>query len=284
MNGLLRDLSQSMMGGVGIDTEGRKMTDSKGPRKLCITSGKGGVGKTTLTVNLAYALADDGRKVLIVDGDLGLANVDVLLGLSVERTIRDVLDGGADPLESVVPVSERVDVLPASSGVPDMVTLSPQEQGQLEAVLQTIMEHYDYVLLDTAAGIGPSVLWFNDFADHTIVVTGPDPASLTDAYALIKVLQREYGRERFHVIVNFVTSDREARRIQETLTGVTARFLGLRPFYLGGILRDQAVIQAARAQRPFIKQYPDHPAARSILEVAAAIRRWDDDSVSRNRE
>jgi flagellar biosynthesis protein FlhG len=258
---------------MSIAVEGRKMTDSRGdrPARLCISSGKGGVGKTSLTVNLAYALAASGKRVLIVDGDLGLANVDVLLGLPVEKTIRDVIDGTVDPLDSVIEVSAGVGVLPASSGVPEMVSLGPEEQTQLGDLLTSIMAPYDYVLMDTAAGIGPSVLWFNTFADHNLIITGPDPASLTDAYALIKVLHRDHGRDRFHVIVNFVMSEREATRIHESLAGVTARFLGLKPIYLGGIPRDTSVIQSARSQRPFVQQFVRQPAARAVLLLAERI-------------
>ena len=132
------------------------MTTKKDPVTLCITSGKGGVGKTSLAVNLAFALANKGLRVLVVDGDLGLANVDVLLGLSVKRTIRDVLDSGADPSETVVHLERNLGVLPASSGVPEMVTLGPEEQTRLGNVLTSIASHFDYALMDTAAGIGPA--------------------------------------------------------------------------------------------------------------------------------
>lgn len=251
------------------------MVASKSPSTICITSGKGGVGKTSLTVNLAYALSQSQNRVLIVDGDLGLANVDVLLGLPVEKTIRDILDNDQDPLESVVRVTSRIGLLPSSSGVPEMVTLGPDEQTRLGDLLNLIMGHFDYVLVDTAAGIGPSVLWFNSITDHNVVITGPDPASLTDAYALIKVLYKEYNRGVFHVIVNFVANEREARRIYETLSNVTVQFLGLRPKYMGGIPRDRAVIKAAREQRPFVEKSPHEVAARAVLQVADRIMALD---------
>ncbi len=251
------------------------MLSAKGPLTLSITSGKGGVGKTSLTVNLAYAIAGHEKSVLIVDGDLGLANIDVLLGLQVQQTIRDILEGGRDPQAAVVEVAPGVAVLPASSGVPDMVTLGLDEQARLGEVIHSIMDHYDYVLVDTAAGIGPSVLWFNNLTEYSLVVTGPDPASLTDAYALIKVLQHEYGREEFHVVVNFVTSEQEALQVFETLAGVTYRFLGLRPVYVGSVPRDNAVIKAARQQSPFIRKFPREKASRAIVNIAARIMRWN---------
>jgi len=182
------------------------------PVTLCVTSGKGGVGKTSLAVNLAFALAQRGQHVLIVDGDLGLANVDVLLRLSVQRTIRDVLESGADPLEAVIYLERNLGVLPASSGVPEMVTLGPEEQAQLGEALTSISSHFNYVLVDTAAGIGPSVLWFNNFVNHNIIVLTPDPTSLTDAYALIKILARDYNRNRFYLVLNLVTSEQEGRQ------------------------------------------------------------------------
>jgi len=248
------------------------MENSSDPVTICITSGKGGVGKTSVAVNVAFALAQQRQRVLIIDGDLGLANVDVLLGLSVNRTIRDVLESESNPLDSVIYLEPNLGVLPASSGVPEMVTLGPQEQAQLGDILLPIIENFDYVLVDTAAGIGPSVLWFNNFVHHNIVILTPDPTSMTDAYALIKILARDYRRNQFHMVLNFVASDKEAQHIFETLSRVAQKFLSIRLNYLGNVPQDKAVVKAVREQFPFVKQSPGGKAALAIHSLADRIR------------
>lgn len=208
---------------------------------------------------------------LLVDGDLGLANVDVLLALPVRKTIRDVLAVHSDPLESVVHVEPNLGILPASSGVPEMVTMGPQEQAQLGDILQPIVSRFDFVVVDTAAGIGPSVLWFNSFVAHNLVVLTPDPTSMTDAYALIKVLSRDYQRSLFHMVLNLVASDQEAQQAFMTLSNVARKFLGLDLNHLGTIPQDKAVLRAVREQIPFIKQTPPGRAAVAVQALADRI-------------
>lgn len=243
----------------------------KPPVMLCVTSGKGGVGKTSLTVNMAFALSRQGHRVLIVDGDLGLANIDVLLALNVKQTIRDVLERGGDPMEAVVYVEPNLGILPASSGVPEMVALGPDDQQQLGDILGSISTHFDYVLLDTAAGIGSSVLWFNSFAARNIVVVTPDPTSLTDAYALIKVLSRDYGLDSFFLLINQAASEQEGRQTYETLSRVAKQFLNLDTTFLGAIPLDKAVTRAVREQSPFILAAPQSKAAQALFQVAARV-------------
>ena len=239
----------------------------------CISSGKGGVGKTCLAVNLAFALANQEKRVLLVDGDLGLANVDVLLGLEVRANVRDILDRGADPLETVVAVTPSLGVLPASSGVPEMANLGPDDQDLLGEVLRTVAAPFDHVLVDTAAGLGPAVLWFNTLADYSLVVTTPDPTALTDAYALIKVLARHYQHRHFQVIINNVQGEMEARQTFETLEQAAARFLDLHLNYLGAVPADPAVKRALRSQAPFLEQSPQSPASQALKTMAARMMR-----------
>jgi len=243
-----------------------------GPVTFCITSGKGGVGKTSVTVNLAFALAHNGQRVLIVDGDLGLANVDVLLRLSVQKTLRDILESDRDPMEAVVFVEPNIGILPASSGVPEMVTLGPDEQSELGNILNSISGHFDFVLVDTAAGIGPSVLWFNNFVDYNIIIITPDPTSMTDAYALIKIMARDYDRDRFHLVLNSVSSEQEAHQIYENLAKVAQKFLNLRLQFLGFVPSDKSVLKGVREQKPFIQQSPQSSAARAIFALAERVR------------
>jgi flagellar biosynthesis protein FlhG len=248
------------------------MLQSQKPTMLCLSSGKGGVGKTSLAVNLAVALSRMGKRVLVVDGDLGLANVDILLKISVKTTIRDILDKDINPLSAVVEVEPNLGVLPASSGVPEMVNLGPEEQVQLGNVLRSIAVHFDFVILDTAAGIGPSVLWFNSFADHNIIVLTPDPTSLTDAYALIKVLSRDYQRQHFYLLLNQVEDEQESRQTFNSLAQVASKFLQLQLHYLGAVPRDPAVRKAVHHRVPFVKQAPQSKAAKAILGLAGRIQ------------
>jgi flagellar biosynthesis protein FlhG len=240
-------------------------------RKLCITSGKGGVGKTSFAVNVAFALAHKGHHVLLIDGDLGLANVDVLMGLSVTSNVRHMLEGDADPLQTVVFVEENLGVLPATSGVPEMVALGPDDQTRLGRLLDGLANHFDYVLMDTAAGIGPSVLWFNNFVDHNLVLLTPDPTSLTDAYALIKTLAREFHRDNFQLILNFARDEQEAHQVFARIQTVAKKFLDVEVAFLGAIPDDDAVNKAVRQQLPFIQGLPQSKAAQAVQHLAAKI-------------
>jgi flagellar biosynthesis protein FlhG len=250
--------------------------DKKGlklPVTVSLTSGKGGVGKTSLTVNLAVALSRGGKQVLIIDGDLGLANVDVLLRIQVDKNLRDVIENGEDPSNVVVAVGPGLGVLPASSGVPAMLSLGQREQSLLEKLLRKVSSRYDLVLVDTAAGIGPSVLWLNSFADHPVIVVTPDPTSMTDAYALIKVLARDYEREELHVVVNGLSSSMEGREVFGTLKSVAERFLQVRLHHLGSVPQDPEVARAVRRQVPFLETSPETPAARAVLELSEAVEK-----------
>jgi flagellar biosynthesis protein FlhG len=241
------------------------------PKFFCITSGKGGVGKTCLAVNLAFALAHQRRRVLLVDGDLGLANVDVLLALEVKATMRDILDRGANPDAALISVHPCLDVLPASSGVPEMANLGPDDQDLLGETLLTMAAPFDYVLLDTAAGLGPAVLWFNAIADHSLVVVTPDPTALTDAYALIKVLAQSYQRRHFGIVLNCVQGEREARQTFDTLARAAARFLDLNLDCLGAVPSDPAVSKAVREQIPFFELAPQSSATQALIDLVGRL-------------
>jgi flagellar biosynthesis protein FlhG len=243
------------------------------PKFWCITSGKGGVGKTCLAVNLAFALAHQGKRVLLVDGDLGLANVDVLLKLEVRATVRDILDQDADPLKTVIPVHPCLGVLPASSGVPEMANLGPEDQAVLGEVLKQVAAPFDHVLVDTAAGLGPAVLWFNTLADYSLVVVTPDPTALTDAYALIKVLAQHYQYRRFLVVLNCVQGEKEARKTFESLDQAASRFLDLHLDYLGSVPADSAVKKALRAQTSFLEEFPESRASQALNSIAGRMMR-----------
>jgi len=249
---------------------------------LCISSGKGGVGKSSLTVNLAFSLLYLGERVLIVDGDLGLANVDIMLGISAKRTIQDVIERSGDPMQSIVYPDPNLGVLPASSGVPHMVALGPDEQEKIGEILSGFCPFFSCVLIDTAAGIGSSVLWFNAFAQHNVVLLNADPTSLTDVYALIKILSHDYGRKRFHVLLNSVSSENEARQAYETLSKAASKFLSLNLNYFGAIPKDEAVQNAVRRQVPFVQGAPKSAAALAVHTIAKKVQALKKSGVSRS--
>lgn len=240
----------------------------KSPPILCISSGKGGVGKTTFSVNLAAALAAKGAKILLVDGDLGLGNVDVVLGLQVNHTLRENVQEGRDLSSILIEAEKNLFVLPASSGVPEMASLSHEDQHLLTNVLDDIIKDFDMVLVDTAAGIGDSVLWFNQWAHDTVMILTPDPTSLTDGYALMKVLASRHGKKEFQLVINNVKTKKEAHTTFTNMASVLEQFLQVTPSYLGPLPKDSRVIQAIRSQKPFILATPDCQAAKAIRVIA----------------
>ncbi len=247
--------------------------DEMKPTIISITSGKGGVGKTSVAVNLAYALMSKGHRVLLVDGDLGLANVDILLGISAQTTIRTVLDGEADPLDAVLYLKPNLGILPAGSGVPEMVSLGKDQQIKLTTLLSDMASHFDYVLVDTAAGIGPSVLWLNHFASHNIIVLTPDPTSLTDAYAIIKTIYNQFNRTLFYIVLNLIRDSKEGQKAYKTLENVARQFLNLELQYMGAVPEDRAVKEAVRRQLPFIQKTPQCRAAKAVALLAERIEK-----------
>ena len=226
--------------------------DNLSPQIIAVSSGKGGVGKTTFSVNLGIALARQNKNVLLVDGDLGLANVDVALGLNVRHTLQETIEDGRNLSAVVVEVFPHFHVLPASSGVPEMASLAYEDQAYLLNALEEIGNQFDYIIVDTAAGIGDAVLWFNNWAHTNIVILSPDPTSMTDAYALIKVLVTRYSKKSFYLVVNNVKSIKEGQGVFANINAVLNRFLKITPFYLGAIPQDSNVVQAIRTQTPLL--------------------------------
>ncbi|MBI5418799.1 MAG: MinD/ParA family protein [Deltaproteobacteria bacterium] len=240
-------------------------------RVFSVTSGKGGVGKTSIVTNLAVAFAKMGRRVLIIDADLGLANVDILLGLTPAANIHSLLRGERRIEDILTEGPCGVRVLPASSGIYELTHLSAEQRISLLSHLDALEDRFDTVLIDTGAGIASNVMYFNAAAQEIIVVVTPENTSIADAYALIKVLTQNFGEKHFHVLLNMVQNEFEAINTFRKIERAAARFLNLSLNYSGFILRDENVRKAANAQKALVEEYPVTPASRSIRFVAEGL-------------
>jgi flagellar biosynthesis protein FlhG len=237
-------------------------------RVIAVTSGKGGVGKTHVSCNLALLAARTGRRVMVLDADLGLANADIVLGVEPHRHLGHLLDGSA-PLQDVLAAGpEGVHVLAASTGVQELTRLDDAQKLRLVTALDYIEDQFDLVIVDCGAGIGDNVLFFAGAAQEAILVVSPEPTSLTDAYATVKVLSQQAGVEHFQVVVNPVPTEAHGREVWERLTRVTDRFLGARVSFLGHIPRDENLQRALMAQRPLVQLFPRSPSARALQALA----------------
>src|ERR671927_145407 len=238
---------------------------------LSFTSGKGGVGKTHIVVNLAYALQSLGARVMLLDADLGLANVDVLLGLAPRFTIQDVLEGHKALDDVLVTGPAGMLILPATSGVPELADLNEVQRLQLLTVLENLEQDIDFLLIDTGAGISANVMYFNMAAQDIVVVVTPEPTSITDAYALMKVLCTKYDEKHFKVIMNNVAHANEAKEAFRRLHLVAERFLNVSLDYLGFILHDASFSQAVRQQKALLDIYPSSAAAPGFRALARQL-------------
>jgi len=211
---------------------------------IAVSGGKGGVGKTALTVNLGAALAQRGQRVLLLDGDLGLANIDVQLGLTPRHTLQHVLSGERTLAEVIQSVGERLHVVPAASGVARMARLGSAEHAAIVQAFATLPQAFDTLLVDTAAGIGEQVLQMASAAAHVLIVLCDEPASLTDAYGLIKVLSRECGVRRFQVLANRVAVGESGEALFRRLQKVTDRYLDVQLTFAGEVPEDPLLLKA----------------------------------------
>ena len=243
-------------------------------RVIAVTGGKGGVGKTSVSINLATGLAAAGRRVVLLDGDLGLANVDVLLGLSPRYTLAHVLSGERTLDEILVEAKQGFKIVPAASGAADLASMDGAGHLGLVQAFSGLATRVDALIIDTAAGISPGVLQFSQAAQHVLVVVTDEPASLTDAYALIKVLSRDYGVSRFRVVANMARGSGEGETLFKKFEKVTGRFLDVLLEYAGEVPDDEHVRRAIRVQRPVLDAYPGSPAGRAFKKLAACADTW----------
>jgi flagellar biosynthesis protein FlhG len=241
-------------------------------RVISVTSGKGGVGKTNVVANLAFAMGKMGKRVLILDADLGLANMDILLGLNPRFTIQHVISGERRLQEVILSTPGGCHLLPAASGIQELTDLDYSQRLFLLNELDSLQDQFDILLIDTGAGISANVMYFNFAAMERVVVVTNEPTSLTDAYALIKVLTKKYRQRNFKILVNVARNPEEGLRIFKQLSVVVDRFLGSPAMdYLGCVQHDENVPRAVRQQQAVVQRYPNTKASKDFIELAERI-------------
>jgi len=256
---------------IPIPTNYGKQAAGAKPKSFVFTSGKGGVGKTNLAANTAIAMARLNRRVAIFDADLGLANIDVLLGIKPRYTLRHVIYGRKKLKEIMVDGPEGVSIIPGGSGIRELVTLTPDERERCMASFAELQGEYDTVIVDTSAGISPNVLSFLFGGDEIVLITTSEPTALTDAYALIKVVSREQSSPRISLLVNMAPNEDDAVSTSRKIQLVAANFLNLRIDYLGYVPNDEEVAISVKAQVPLLARCPDSRAARAISVIARKL-------------
>jgi flagellar biosynthesis protein FlhG len=250
----------------------RPLAKEARPRTLAVTSGKGGVGKSNVAVNVALELAALGYRVSLLDADLALANADVLLGLNPQYHLGHVLLGQRTLQEVVIEVSRGLRLIPGGSGIEDLANLSRDQHAHLMSELQALEAEADCMIIDTAAGLAENVTGVLRAADEVIVVTTPDPTSVVDAYAMIKVLHQQKSAKPIWVVVNDVVGIGDAERIFAQLQSAVTRFLDHRLVHLGTIPRDAELAEAVREQIPVVRYAPDTPASRALRLIARQLK------------
>lgn len=236
-----------------------------------ITSGKGGVGKTAVCANLAYNLASMGKRVLILDADLGLANIDVVFGLSPSYNLNHFFSGEYELQDIMVDGPLEIKILPAGSGIQNFTRLDSNQKMRLLDGLDSMQNHFDYVLIDTEAGISENVTYFNTAAQEILVVTTPEPTAITDAYALMKLLSTQYHEKKFNLVVNQIRTENDALDVYRKLTMVANRYLDISIDYLGSIPEDRQMIDSIRKQKVISELIPGSKITTAFRQLASRV-------------
>ncbi|KTD78385.1 MinD/ParA family protein [Legionella waltersii] len=252
----------------------RNLNRTKPVKVIAVTAGKGGVGKSNVSVNLAVALSQLNKSVMLLDADLGLANVDIMLGLHTKYNLSHVIQGQCHLSDIILHGPSNIRVIPASSGTEFMTQLTPTEHAGIIDAFNELTDDLDYMIIDTAAGISETVLSFTRSSQELIVVVCDEPTSLTDAYALIKVMSKRYEWTHFHILVNMVRNLKDGRELFNKLFRVSEQFLDVQLNYLGTIPFDEHIHKAVKQQKPVLLSYPESPSSHALREVADTINHW----------
>jgi flagellar biosynthesis protein FlhG len=252
----------------------REMVNPRPVRAIAVTGGKGGVGKTNISVNLGVAAAELGQKVMLLDADLGLANIDVVLGLHPNYNLSHVMRGECELDEAIVEGPSGLRVIPGASGVQALAELSPAEHTGLIRAFSEVAADTELLIVDTAAGISDTVLSFSRASHEIVVVVCDEPASITDAYAIIKLLNRDYGHQRFRILANMVRSAQEGRELFNKMCRVTDRYLDVTLGFMGAVPYDESLRKAVRAQRPVVQAFPRSRVSQVFRNLAKKIQTW----------
>jgi len=252
----------------------RKMKESQQVKVIAVSGGKGGVGKTNVSLNTAIALGQLGKRVLVLDADLGLANVDVMLGLRVKRNLSHVLSGECELDDIIIKGPAGINVIPATSGTQSMVDLTPSEHAGLIRAFSDMRTQFDVLIVDTAAGISDMVLSFCRASQDVMLVVCDEPTSITDCYALMKLLSRDHGVFKFKVVANMVRSPKEGQLLFGKLAKVSDRFLDVALELVGVIPFDENIRKSVRKQQAIVEAFPNSPAAVAIKSLANKLIQW----------
>ena len=266
----------------GTPDAGADAADSGGPiptrptseaqtRVIAVTSGKGGVGKSVLSANLGVCLARRGRRVLLIDADLALANLDLMLGVNARASVRQILDGEATLDQVLVPGPFGVTLLPACSGDATLAEISQQSRLGLFNAIDELAPRFDTVVVDTGAGIGSNSTAWAAAAQQSVVIVTPDPASVADGYAMIKVLSQSCGLRRIYLVINMASGPREADGVLDRILGLVHQFLDVSVIPVGYVYHDSVVERSVRSCRPMVTSFPNAPAAASLQALAGRL-------------
>ncbi|WP_115304069.1 MinD/ParA family protein [Legionella beliardensis] len=250
------------------------MSNFKPVKVIAVSAGKGGVGKSSVSVNLAIALAQKKKKVLLFDADLSLANIDIMLGLSAKYNLSHVIQGACRLTDIILEGPAGISVIPAASGTEYMTQLTAVQHAGIIDSFNELTDDFDYMIIDTAAGISDTVLSFARSSQEIIVIVCDEPTALTDAYALIKVMNKRFEWSHFRILSNMVHHLREGRELFNRLYQVAEQFLDVRLDYLGAIPFDERIHDAVKKQQAVLIAYPDCNASKAFYQMAVSIESW----------
>ncbi|HOV91256.1 MAG TPA: MinD/ParA family protein [Syntrophorhabdaceae bacterium] len=235
-------------------------------KTVAVTSGKGGVGKSSIVTNMAYVLGKKGETTYIIDADLSLGNIDIFFGMIPKFNIKDLIEGKKGINEIIVEGPYGIKIIPATSGIVELSNLTEEQRNILMFSLQELTG-YDFLLVDTPAGISSNVVYFNSISQSIIVIVTPDPASIADSYAVIKVLLNKTGRKDFNIIVNMAKDETEALNVYKKLLSVSDQFLNVYLDFMGFIPMDVNIRQATKKQKLWVEHFPDTQATKALLKI-----------------